>query len=129
MDAPGSQSVWKIIPHFPSASITSTANYYREVLHFSVSAPASHPNMCSVSIGPKAAANIYLFRTATLSPAAAMIAMSLDGLKEYYETLKREGKVLWVEDIGDKDWGYRQFEIKDEDGNRLSFFAFLSEDE
>ena len=53
--------------------------------------------------------------------------MSIDGLEEYYNLLKREGKVQFIEDIEDKEWGYRQFEIADEDGNRLQFFRFLEE--
>ena len=54
-----------------------------------------------------------------------MIAMSKEGLEEYYGLLKRERKATFVEDIEDKEWGYRQFEIVDEDGNRLQFFRFL----
>jgi uncharacterized glyoxalase superfamily protein PhnB len=57
-----------------------------------------------------------------------MIAMSREGLEEYYELLRGEGRVRWVEGIEDKDWGYRQFEVEDLDGNSLQFFAFIEGD-
>lgn len=129
------QSAWKIIPHFPSKSITSTIRFYKDVLHFKTGEAlftrkgASEPTFCSVYIGTKAEANIYFFclpdKKEQLSEGKAMIAMTEEGLEEYYQLLKREGKVTFVDDIEDKDWGYRQFEIVDEDGNRLQFFRFL----
>jgi uncharacterized glyoxalase superfamily protein PhnB len=131
------QSARKIIPHFPSSSIPSTVRYYTEVLHFKSGGPQytrkdhPEPTFCSVSMGAHAAANIYFFHlpndAPTLHPGKAMIAMSTDGLEEYYSLLKREGKVHFVEDIEDKEWGYRQFEVSDEDGNRLQFFRFLED--
>jgi len=81
-------------------------------------------------MGPGAAANIYFFANprSPLSPGKAMIAMTKMGLEEYYGVLKGEGKVRWVEDLEDKSWGYRQFEVEDEDGNGLQFFAFIEGD-
>ena len=87
--------------------------------------------MVAVAMGPGAAANIYFFRdpVCAIPPGRAMIAMSKAGLEEYYETLRREGKVKkWIEEIQDKSWGYRQFEVEDEDGNTLLFFAFIEGD-
>jgi hypothetical protein len=131
------QSARKIIPHFPSSSIPSTVRYYTDVLHFESGGPQytrkdhPEPTFCSVVMGPYAAVNIYFFHlpndAPALHPGKAMIAMSMDGLEEYYGLLKKEGKVLWVEDIENKDWGYRQFEVSDEDGNRLQFFRFLED--
>lgn len=124
------QSAWKIIPHWPSKSILSTIRFYSDVLHFTTSEPRSpEPTFCSVCIGANCAANIYFFLVSDgneeLSKGKAMIAMSKEGLEEYYGLLKRERKATFVEDIEDKEWGYRQFEIVDEDGNRLQFFRFL----
>lgn len=129
------QTAWKIIPHFPSSSIRSTVQYYAEALHFKTGDPQyirkghSEPTFCSVAMGLKAEANIYFFLNddngPQLSPGKAMIAMTAEGLEDYYELLKKEGKVKFVEDIDNKEWGYRQFEIADEDGNRLQFFRFL----
>lgn len=82
--------------------------------------------MCSVAIGKKSDANIYLFKTtAGFTPSAAMIAMGTKQLDEYYQLLLDEGKVEISMRIEDQPWGYRQFEIKDCDGNRLQFFKFL----
>jgi uncharacterized glyoxalase superfamily protein PhnB len=129
------QTAWKIIPHFPSKSITSTVRFYKDVLHFKTGEPqfirkdSPEPTFCSVCMGAKAEANIYFFsppdEKEQSSKGKAMIAMTKEGLETYYELLKREGKVTFVEDIEDKEWGYRQFEIVDEDGNRLQFFRFL----
>ena len=129
------RSAWKIIPHFSSSSIPSTIRFYTKVLHFNASDPYHgrkdfpEPTFVSVSMGYQAAANIYFFnipeKDKALAPAKAMIAMSADGLEDYYNLLKLEGKVHFLEDIEDKEWGYRQFEIADEDGNRLQFFRFL----
>jgi uncharacterized glyoxalase superfamily protein PhnB len=131
-------SARKIIPHFPSKSIPSTIRFYSQVLHFHVGeaqytrGKTLHPTFCSVYAGEHANANIYFFLTSEsdrkLSPGNIMIAMSTDGLEEYYTLLKREGKVEFVEEIEDKEWGYRQFEIVDEDGSHIQFFRFLEDE-
>ena len=93
----------------------------------------AEPTFLSVCMGFHCAVNIYFFRRPDgeepLPQGRAMIAMSTEGLEEYYEMLRREGKVKFVEDIENKLWGYRQFEIADEDGNAIQFFRFLEEDE
>jgi len=130
------QSVRKIIPHFPSKNILQTHQFYTTVLHFKSSLSQNtvkdqpDPTFCAVAIGPGAAANIYFFsalETMRLAPSTAMIGMSTEGLETYYQALKQDGKVTFVEDIENKPWGYRQFEIEDLDGNRLQFFRFLDD--
>lgn len=54
-----------------------------------------------------------------------MIALGETELDDYYQLLKKEGEVEIVEEIADMEWGYRQFAVKDGDGNRLVFFKFL----
>ena len=115
----------------------STIRYYSEVLHFHVGEPqylrndTSEPTFVSVYAGEHADANIYFFLTSQsdrkLSPGNIMVAMSTEGLEDYYNLLKKEGKVNFVEDIEDKEWRYRQFEIVDEDGNHIQFFRFLDD--
>jgi|SRR5579859_3526126 uncharacterized glyoxalase superfamily protein PhnB len=131
------RSARKIIPHFPSNSIYATIRYYGEVLHFNTGEPqflrpgTSEPTFVSVCAGEHADANIYFFLTShsvrKLSPGNIMIAMSTDGLEQYYNLLKEEAKVTFVDEIEDKEWGYRQFEIADEDGNHIQFFRFLDD--
>jgi uncharacterized glyoxalase superfamily protein PhnB len=129
-DCPATQTVWKIIPHFHSTSIQFTVDFYSHKLHFKVSSPqhfpanSAEPTFCSVAMGPHAEANIYFFLKKDPIPSSAMIAMNADGLEAYYKQLKNEG-MTFKEDIANKEWGYRQFEITDPDGNRLQFFRFL----
>lgn len=133
---PATLSARKIIVHWPSSNIEATITYYRDVLHFLAGPPQTlrenetEPTSVAMGMGPGAAANIYFFRdpVRALSPGRAMIAMSRAGLEEYYKTLRGEGRVLLVEEIEDKEWGYRQFEVEDGDGNCLQFFAHLEGD-
>ncbi|KAH8813240.1 glyoxalase family protein [Xylogone sp. PMI_703] len=140
-------SAWKIIPQFPSASITRTVDFYSSKLHFTCEQPRTtyssgaaseeelEPTFCSVHIGSKSQANIYFIKapaSASPSPSVstaaasnAMVALGTQQLDEYYAVLCEEGQVSIVEPIGDKPWGYRQFTIADPDGNRLTFFRFL----
>jgi hypothetical protein len=132
---PATLSARKLIPHWPSSNIPATITYYRDTLHFLTAPPQTpretpEPNFVSVAMGPGAAANIYFFRDPVrpLHPGRGMIGMSRAGLEEYYKTLRGEGRVRWVEEMEDKEWGYRQFEIEDGDGNCLQFFAHLDGD-
>lgn len=83
--------------------------------------------MCSVFAGRKADANIYLFEKdlEDFCKNDVSIAIGRKELDEYYELLKKEATVEFVNDIEDTPWGWRMFEVKDEDGNGLQFFAFL----
>jgi catechol 2,3-dioxygenase-like lactoylglutathione lyase family enzyme len=55
----------------------------------------------------------------------AAIALGTDAVDEYYDLLRREGRVEIVEHVEDKPWGYRQFMVRDPDGNEIQFFRFL----
>ncbi|KEF54153.1 uncharacterized protein A1O9_09948 [Exophiala aquamarina CBS 119918] len=126
-------TAWGVIPHFPSSSVRRTVKFYTEDLHFKLGGidpeNADEPNMCSVGIGIGAMkGNIYLFQTKdgeTFHPATAMIALGTEAVDEYYDLLKKEGRVNIVDAIKDQPWGYRQFTIEDPDGNKLQFFRFL----
>lgn len=126
-------TAWGCIPHFPSRSIPATVEYYTNVLHFMLGGvdpeDSDEPNMCSVAIGiPAIRGNIYLFKTEPgpdFHPGTAMIAMGPEAVDQYYELLKRKGRAEIVDEIEDKPWGYRQFMIRDPDGNRIQFFRFL----
>lgn len=140
-------SAWGIIPHFSSRSILRTVDFYTKKLHFNLGGvdpspptspsgvpsdtePVFEPNFCSVAIGvPAIRGNIYFFKTdpddKVFHPSRAMIALGTQAVDEYYETLKKAGEVEIVDEIADKPWGYRQFAIKDPDGNVVQFFRFL----
>lgn len=146
-------SAWKIIPMFHSLSIAKTVDFYTEKLNFELGGTHSTPRgaaesgnnhepsassqtgqepestFASVFAGPKAAANIYFCKVSKLEfhPSQAMIAMGTTELDQFYEYVVKLGReiVEIVEPLEDKPWGYRQFTIKDVDGNRLTFFKFL----
>lgn len=125
------RSAWKIIPQFPSRSITATAKFYAEELGFEVGGlhpeDTAEPTFCSLFIGKKAEANIYFEKRSPedFHPAKAMIALGTTQLDEFHDHLCSRAKVQIVEPIQDEPWGYRQFTIKDNDGNLLTFFKFL----
>jgi uncharacterized glyoxalase superfamily protein PhnB len=127
------QSAWKIIPQFQSRSITATVRFYTEELGFFLGGiypddvDASEATFCSVAMGRKADANIYFFlsKPEDFHPRAVHIALGTIQLDQYYQQLKSGGKVEMMADIEDTAWGYRQFTVKDNDGNRLTFFKFL----
>ena len=54
-----------------------------------------------------------------------MIALGTTQLDEFYNLLRARKRVEISEPIADMEWGYRQFTIKDNDGNALTFFKFL----
>lgn len=127
-------SAWKVIPGLKSRDIASTVKFYTEELHFTLG--GIHPNFddgpptfSSVFVGDKAVVNIYhgICDSDDFVPGWVLIAMGTSQLDEYYEELVKAGqeKVNIVELIGNKPWGYRQFSIKDNDGNKLTFFRFL----
>ena len=127
-------SAWKIIPQFQSLSITRTIRFYTEELGFNLGGvhpgnSTSDATFCSVFIGSKAEANIYFVKCepGDFHPRTAMIALGTNELDMFHVQLKSAGKVGFVEPLEDKAWGYRQFSVKDEDGNILTFFTFLEE--
>jgi uncharacterized glyoxalase superfamily protein PhnB len=124
------RSAWKIIPQFQSRSIKATVKFYAEELNFEIGGldpDDTSPTFCSLFIGKKAEANIYLYECPAedFHPSKAMIALGTKELDECHERLQTRANVEIVEPIKDQPWGYRQFTIKDCDGNQLTFFKFL----
>jgi hypothetical protein len=125
------RSAWKIIPQFSSRSIDATTKFYAEELSFIVGGiypeDVSVPTFCSVFIGKGAEANIYFHKCAAeeFRPSKAMIALGTRQLDEFHDHLQARATVEFAHPIKDEVWGYRQFTIKDNDGNELTFFKFL----
>jgi uncharacterized glyoxalase superfamily protein PhnB len=130
-------SAWKIIPQFQSLSIPSTIHFYVYTLGFTIggihhpthpsSSTNTEPTFCSLFIGNKAEANIYFSKCSPseFHPRAAMIALGCEELDEFYAELRVKGEVKIVEKVADKEWGYRQFAVRDCDGNVITFFRLL----
>jgi len=123
------RSAWKVIPQFKSRSIPTTVEFYRDELGWNVpyDNAAEYPDMCSAYIGKHADANIYFFKCQEQDFVASstMVALGTTQLDEYYKHLLTRGTVDITEPIADQPWGYRQFSIRDIDGNILTFFKFL----
>lgn len=123
-------SAWKIIPQFQSRSIKATVKFYNEQLSFQLGGlhpDDDAPSFCSIFIGKKAEANIYFHECSPedFHTSKAMIALGTNELDEFHDRLRSREIVEFVQPIKDEDWGYRQFTIKDNDGNQLTFFKFL----
>jgi catechol 2,3-dioxygenase-like lactoylglutathione lyase family enzyme len=132
MAADIARSAWKVIPMFHSRSISQTVQFYTETLGFQLGGVkpedgSAESFFCSVFIGKKADANFYFSRVADqdFKPSRAMVALGTSELDEYHTHLKGLGDVVFAEGIEDTPWGFRQFTIKDSDGNLLTFFKFL----
>ncbi|KAI9167881.1 hypothetical protein HJFPF1_04022 [Paramyrothecium foliicola] len=125
-------SVWKVIPGLPSRDIERTVKFYEEVLHFTV-ADVAHkrngdkPDFCSIFAGDKAVVNLYFMKAdeADFSPGWVVIAMGTTQVKELYEILRNDDRVQITEPIGNTDWGWERFTMRDLDENTLMFFRFL----
>lgn len=126
-------SAWGCIPHFQTRSVNRSIEYYTKVLHFSLGGidpeDSKEPNMCSVYVGTGIkGGNIYIFQREAekaIEPSKVMIALGTQAVDQYYDLLKTEGKAEIVDDIADRPWGYRQFTVRDPDGNQTQFFRFL----
>ena len=127
---------WKIIPIFHSSSIERTEAFFSKVLGFETSTDhpdeRGDPTFLSVAAGNHAAANIYFFRSGgegeKLETSAARIGMSTRGLEHLHEMLRacsQKGEVEMEKTARDEPWGFREFAIKDLDGNILTFFRYL----
>ncbi|KAL2200119.1 hypothetical protein P885DRAFT_27838 [Corynascus similis CBS 632.67] len=121
------ESAWKIIPHFYSGNVRATVDYYSNVLGFTVGGVHTDKSglatFCSLYAGDKAAANIYFSNA--VSKSSAWIALGTTELDDFYRKLQSERLAEIVEELADKEWGYRQFTIRDVDGNTVTFFKFL----
>ncbi|KAF4453022.1 glyoxalase family protein [Fusarium austroafricanum] len=126
-------SAWKVMPTFESQSIQRTLDFYVEFLGFELAStepeegPPSEYTFCSIFAGEKAAANIYFFKPegGTVKPGSAYIALGTEQLDMLYDAVKSQRSDVIEEEVEDKEWGFRQFAIKDPDGNKLTFFKFL----
>lgn len=138
----------KVIPFFVSNDVRRSRDFYSNILGMK-SGPlwpesATIPGFCSVFIGAKAAVNIYIRRQdedRSRPPGHCMVMLkTLDGLAMFKTELVQKGMrekhsneklndgEAWIGPTEDMEWGYRQFDLCDPDGNTIAFFAFLEED-
>jgi uncharacterized glyoxalase superfamily protein PhnB len=119
----------KIIPHLICRDVEKTAAFYTEHLHFEMGGLHLDVPMVSVAMGAKAEANIYIFGTSKkdFRTGTVMVGLRKPALEQFYQLLVEEAKVEIIGPIEDKVWEFRQFDVKDLDGNVIQFFAFVDE--
>lgn len=130
-------TAWKVIPMFESRSIPQTVDFYTKILGFELaSVKPEHGGsenrepeqyFCSIFIGKRAEANFYFSKVSAESfkSSHAYIALGTSQLDDFHVYLKSTPGIEFDEEIEDTPWGFRQFTIKDIDGNLLTFFKFL----
>lgn len=125
-------SAWKVIPFFESRSIPRTIEFYTKTLGFELASVKpedgeSEQFFCSIFIGKKAEANFYFSKVSAESfkSSHAMVALGTSQLDDFHAYLKNITGVEFDQEMEDKPWGFRQFSIKDNDGNLLTFFKYL----
>lgn len=132
MAAEAISSAWKVIPGLKSRDIQATVKFYTDELRFTLGgmhhdSDDEPPTFLSVFVGAKAVVNIYYDKCdpKDFTPGWVLIAMGTGQIDQYYQALVSTGRVEIEEEIRDRPWGYRQFSVKDVDGNKLTFFRFL----
>ena len=133
------RSAHKIIPHLTCSDIHRTKDFYTNSLHFELGEfhPDNKPSpMISVFMGAKAEANIYIFQVEEgeeVKTRRVMVGLGKEELDQFHKILVEEGRVEIVDGhdadggLRDREWGMRQFEVKDGDGNGIQFWAFLED--
>jgi catechol 2,3-dioxygenase-like lactoylglutathione lyase family enzyme len=106
-----------ITPRFPVADVETALAYYLDKLGFSLGwkwgSPLTHANVCRDAI------SLDLISMPPESRGTAMAYVAVAGVDAYYEALTARG--VDASAIGDRDYGMRDFEVVDPDGNRLAF--------
>lgn len=117
---------------FESRSIPQTVEFYTKTLGFELASVKpehgeSEQFFCSVFTGKKAEANFYFSKVSAESfkPSHAYVALGTSQLDGFHVYLNNTPGIEFDEEIKDTSWGFRQFTIKDIDGNLLTFFEFL----
>lgn len=123
-------TAWKIIPEFDCKCIKATIKFYTEELCFS--SVVEEPIFCSLGIGEKANLKIdfiELVEGDQFKASSASIGLGTPQVDDFYDHLVQRGKVKITQPALNEEWGYRQFVVEDNDGNVLTFFEFLDDEE
>jgi catechol 2,3-dioxygenase-like lactoylglutathione lyase family enzyme len=105
-----------VTPRVPVQNVEEALKFYRDQLGFDLGwkwgAPVTHANVCRDSI------SLDLISSPERS-GSAMAYIQMSGVDAYYSELKDRGVSLG--DLGDRDYGMRDFEVIDPNGNRFAF--------
>jgi catechol 2,3-dioxygenase-like lactoylglutathione lyase family enzyme len=106
-----------VTPRVPVGSVEEALTFYRDQLGFDLGwkwgAPITHANVCRDSI------SLDLISAPAGRGGTAMAYIQVRGVDAYYSELK--GRGVGLGDLADRDYGMRDFEVVDPNGNRLAF--------
>jgi catechol 2,3-dioxygenase-like lactoylglutathione lyase family enzyme len=106
-----------VTPRIPVRNVDEALAFYRDRLGFELGwtwgAPVTHANVCRDSI------SVDLISAPAAHAGTAMAYIQVRGVDAYYSELSARGVNLG--DLGNRDYGMRDFEIVDPSGNRLAF--------
>jgi len=113
-NAPGFESV---TPRLPVCDINTALLFHVQQLGFQLGwkwgDPVTHANVCRDSV------SLDLIAVPAGRQGTAMAYIRIKGVTAYHAELRQRG--VAVSSIGDRDYGMRDFEVIDPDGNRLAF--------
>lgn len=106
-----------ITPRIPVGDIDAALAFYLDKMGFSLGwqwgTPRTHANVCRDAI------SLDLIRVPAGKQGTAMAYVGVANIDSYYAELKQRG--IEASAIGNRDYGMRDFEVIDPDGNRLAF--------
>lgn len=106
-----------IAPRLPVQDVEAALGFYLDSLGFSLGwkwgTPLTHANVCRDTI------SVDLVRVPPANAGTAMAYVQVARIDAYNAELKARGAP--VSAIGNRDYGMRDFEVVDPDGNRLAF--------
>ena len=106
-----------VTPRVPVHSVEEALTFYRNQLGFDLGwtwgVPVTHANVCRDSI------SLDLISAPAEKRGTAMAYIQVKGVDAYYAELRARGVNL--SDLGDRQYGMRDFEVVDPNGNRLAF--------
>ena len=109
-------------PVFPVDDVRMTADYYRETLGFEITFEWEDPVSYAVLKRGEGVSIHIVSRDDDTRPSSVHTALYVfvHDVDKIYEEYKEKGVEI-VNDIGDRDYGMRDFDIKDPNGYWLSF--------
>jgi catechol 2,3-dioxygenase-like lactoylglutathione lyase family enzyme len=106
-----------VTPRIPVQDVEEALTFYRNQLGFDLGwkwgAPVTHANVCRDSI------SLDLIAVPAARRGTAMAYIQVSGVDAYYSELRARG--VRLSELGDREYGMRDFEVVDPDGNRLAF--------
>ena len=112
-----------VTPRVPVTDVERALSYYRDRLGFDLAwkwgNPLTHASVCRDSI------SLDLIAIPSEYCGTAMVYIQLSSVDAYYAELKARN--VDSGEIGDREYGMRDFDVVDEWGNRLAFGTPLAE--